>query len=488
MAVAASSAQAAIIAAGTPARPSPSARSSSLTQSRPTVFKRVEISEFAGLKSTSCCITYGRQARENNLSLFDAVASQVVAKAANSGAVRGETVAKMRVAINGFGRIGRNFLRSLHGHKNSQLEVVAINDIHNVENAAHLLQYDSLLGKFEVDVTGVYKGSVLKVADATGVSKAPGEESGRFMTVDGRHISIFSEKSPVNLPWKQLGVDLVIEGTGVFLDKSNAHGHITAGAKKVIITAPPKVGEDIPMFVGGINYSDYSHEKHDIISNASGVTNCVAPILRVLGTEFNGIVKGSITSTLSYTSDQSLIDALHCDKRISRAAALNIVPMSTPDIANTLSLVLPSLNLREKLTGIAFRVPTPKVSVVDLVINVGTKGIKIEEVKEAFKNAANGYLKGILEVSDHELVSMDFYGNNASAIIDNTLTSVIGDDMIKVVAWYDNEWAYSRRVVELAHTVQIKRAEATGEDYVSYYDHELTHCEKNSETCKIHYP
>jgi len=466
----ASSAQAAPIAAAAPARPPAAARSSSLTQSLPSVFKRVEISEFAGLKSTSGCITYGRQVRENSFGLFDALASQVIAKAGNSGAVKGETVAKMKVAINGFGRIGRNFLRCWHGHKRSPLEVVAVNDIIGVENAAHLLKYDSTHGKFQADVDGVFK------ADGNGH---------KFMKVDGKHISVLSEKDPSQLPWKDLGVDLVIEGTGKFRDRTEAEKHIHAGATKVIITASAK-GEGIPTYVMGVNARDYSHDAHNIISNGSGTTNCVAPLLSILDKEFDGIMKGTVTSTHSYTSDQSLLDAIHCDKRRARAAALNIVPAST-DISKTISLVLP--NLTNKLSGIAMRVPTPTVSMVDLVVNVGRKGITVEDVKRVFKTAAaNESLRGILEVCDEPLVSMDFRGSFASVTVDTTLTTVVGEDMIKVVAWYDNEWAYSQRVLDLAHIVQAGWAFATGESSSADLDYANSICIVDSEhaECKIH--
>lgn len=467
----ASSAQAANIAAAAPAHRPAVARSSSLSRSLPSVFKRAEISEFAGLKTTSGCITYGRQARENNLSLFDAVASQLVAKAGNSGAVRGETVAKMKVAINGFGRIGRNFMRSWHGHKRSPLEIVAINDITGVENAAHLLKYDSILGKFDADVEGVFK------ADAKGY---------RSMHVGGKQIYVLSEKDPSQLPWANLGVDLVIEATGKFTERTQAEKHIGAGAKKVIITAPGR-GDDIPTYVVGINDSEYSHEEHNIISNGSGIVNCIAPLIKILNDEFGGIAKGSVTATLSYTSDQSLLDAIHCDKRRARAAALNIVPTNIDISINTLSRVLPStLNLNDKFNGIAMRVPTPNVSVVDLVVTVGNKGFTVDDVKKAFKKAASdGPLQGIVAVCDNPLVSMDFLGSHASATVDTTLTMVMGEDMIKVVAWFDNEWAYSQRVVEFAHTVHAKYAATLGEVLV-LEEEQMCRVDIEDVECKIY--
>lgn len=468
----ASSAQAANIAAAAPAHRPAVARSSSLSRSLPSVFKRAEISEFAGLKTTSGCITYGRQARENNLSLFDAVASQLVAKAGNSGAVRGETVAKMKVAINGFGRIGRNFMRSWHGNKRSSLEVVAINDTTGVENAAHLLKYDSILGRFDADVDGVFKGGV---------------NGYRSMTVGGKQIFVLSERDPSLLPWKDLGVDLVIEATGKFTERTQAQKHIDAGAKKVIITASGK-GEDIPTYVVGVNDSNYSHDdSNNIFSNGSGTINCLAPLIQTLDKEFGGIVKGTVSATLSYTNDQSLLDAIHCDRRRARAAALNIVPTSIDISINTLSRVLPStVNLKGKFNGIAMRVPTPNVSVVDLVVNVGNKGFTVDDVKKAFKKAASdGPLHGILAVCDEHLVSTDFLGSHASAIVDNTLTMVMGEDMIKVVAWFDNEWAYSQRVVEFAHTVHAKYAAAHGEVLIRE-EEQMCRVDTEHIECKIH--
>lgn len=429
MTLASSSPAAAIIAAAPACTPA-AARSSSSTQSLPSTFKRVEISEFAGLKSTSGCITYGRQARENNLSLFDALASQVVAKAGNSGAVRGETVAKLKVAINGFGRIGRNFLRCWHGRKESPLEVVVVNDSGGVKNASHLLKYDSMLGTFKADV---------KVIDKETIS------------VDGKPILVVSSRDPLKLPWAELGIDIVIEGTGVFVDGPGAGKHIQAGAKKVIITAPAK-GADIPTYVVGVNEGDYSDEVSNIVSNASCTTNCLAPFVKVLDEEF-GIVKGTMTTTHSYTGDQRLLDASHRDLRRARAAALNIVPTTT-GAAKAVSLVLPQL--KGKLNGIALRVPTPNVSVVDLVVNIEKKGVSAEDVNAAFRNAANGPLKGILAVCDVPLVSVDFRCSDVSSTVDSSLTMVMGDDMVKVVAWYDNEWGYSQRVVDLAHLVAAK--------------------------------
>ncbi|GFR46985.1 hypothetical protein Agub_g8638 [Astrephomene gubernaculifera] len=335
---------------------------------------------------------------------------------------------KLRVAINGFGRIGRNFLRCWHGRQNTLLDVVAINDSGGVKQASHLLKYDSTLGTFAADV---------KVVDDSHIA------------VDGKQIKIVSSRDPLQLPWKEMDIDLVIEGTGVFIDKVGAGKHIQAGAKKVLITAPAK-DKDIPTFVVGVNEADYKHE-YPIISNASCTTNCLAPFVKVLQEKF-GIVKGTMTTTHSYTGDQRLLDASHRDLRRARAAALNIVPTTT-GAAKAVSLVLPAL--KGKLNGIALRVPTPTVSVVDLVVQTEKKTFA-EEVNAAFREAAAGPMKGILHVEDSPLVSIDFKCTDQSTSIDASLTMVMGDDMVKVVAWYDNEWGYSQRVVDLAEVAAQK--------------------------------
>ncbi|KAI8469598.1 MAG: hypothetical protein J3K34DRAFT_377621 [Monoraphidium minutum] len=359
--------------------------------------------------------------------------SQVSAKKATRGSsvkavvdVRAEK--KIRVAINGFGRIGRNFLRCWEGRSNSLLDVVAINDSGGVKQASHLLKYDSTLGKFDAEV---------KIVDDNTLS------------VNGKNIAIVSSRDPTKLPWGEMNIDLVIEGTGVFLDTPGAGKHIQAGAKKVLITAPAK-GSDIPTYVIGVNAQDYKHSD-TIISNASCTTNCLGPFVKVLDEKF-GIVKGTMTTTHSYTGDQRLLDASHRDLRRARAAALNIVPTTT-GAAKAVALVLPKL--KGKLNGIALRVPTPNVSVVDLVIQVEKKTFA-EEVNAAFREAAAGPMKGVLAVADEPLVSVDFRCTDVSTSIDSALTMVMGDDMVKVIAWYDNEWGYSQRVVDLAELTAQK--------------------------------
>lgn len=332
----------------------------------------------------------------------------------------------IKVAINGFGRIGRNVLRCWLTRPNSNLEFVGINDTSDPRTNAHLLKYDSMLGTL--------KGVDIK-ADENSI------------TVNGKTIKCVSDRNPLNLPWAEWGVDLIIESTGVFITDEGASKHIQAGAKKVLITAPGK-GDGVDTFVVGVNDSSYNHDQHRILSNASCTTNCLAPFAKVLHEKF-GIVKGTMTTTHSYTGDQRLLDASHRDVRRARAAAVNIVPTST-GAAKAVSLVIPEL--KGKLNGIAFRVPTPNVSIVDLVVQV-EKPTFVEEVNLALKEAAEGSLKGILEYSDLPLVSSDYKGHDASSIVDASLTMVMGGDMVKVVAWYDNEWGYSQRVVDLAELV-----------------------------------
>jgi glyceraldehyde-3-phosphate dehydrogenase (NADP+) (phosphorylating) len=354
------------------------------------------------------------------------VSRQAVKVRSSASSRRVVTEAKLKVAINGFGRIGRNFLRCLHGREDTNLEVVAVNDSGGVKQATHLLKYDSILGTFGADV---------QILDDT------------TFALDGKPIKVVSNRDPLQLPWKEMGVDMVIEGTGVFLDTIGAGKHLSAGAKKVVITAPAK-DQAIPTYVVGVNEGDYDGGA-PIVSNASCTTNCLAPFVKVLDEAF-GIEHGTMTTTHSYTGDQRLLDASHRDLRRARAAALSIVPTTT-GAAKAVSLVLPQLE--GKLNGIALRVPTPNVSVVDLVVNVAKKGITAEDVNNAFRAAADGPMKGVLAVSDEPLVSIDYRCSDDSSTIDSSLTMVMGEDMVKVVAWYDNEWGYSQRVVDLAELV-----------------------------------
>ncbi|MEH2409695.1 type I glyceraldehyde-3-phosphate dehydrogenase [Nostoc sp.] len=334
----------------------------------------------------------------------------------------------IRVAINGFGRIGRNFTRCWVGRENSKIDLVAINDTSDPRTNAHLLKYDSMLGKI--------RGAEISADDNS-------------IIVNGKTIKCVSDRNPEKLPWKDWGIDLIIEATGVFTSKEGALKHVNAGAKKVLITAPGK-NED-GTFVIGVNHHDYDHNKHHIISNASCTTNCLAPIAKVLNDKF-GIIKGTMTTTHSYTGDQRLLDASHRDLRRARAAAINIVPTST-GAAKAVALVIPEL--RGKLNGVALRVPTPNVSMVDFVVQVEKRTIT-EEVNQALKDAAEGSLKGILDYSELELVSSDYQGCDASSIVDANLTFVLGNDLVKVMAWYDNEWGYSQRVLDLAELVAEK--------------------------------
>lgn len=335
----------------------------------------------------------------------------------------------IRVAINGFGRIGRNFLRCWIGRENSGIEVVGINDTSDPKTNAHLLRYDSMLG-------------ILKGVDI--------EADDNSITVNGKTIKCVSDRNPLNLPWKDWGVDLIIEATGVFVDEAGASKHIQAGAKKVLITAPGK-GAGVGTYVVGVNAHEYEHDKYNVISNASCTTNCLAPIVKVLHEHF-GIIKGTMTTTHSYTGDQRILDASHRDLRRARAAAINIVPTST-GAAQAVALVIPEM--KGRLNGIALRVPTPNVSVVDLVAQVEKKTIA-EEVNNVLKEAANGSMKGILDYNDLPLVSSDFRGTDCSSTVDANLTIVLDGDMVKVIAWYDNEWGYSQRVVDLAEIVASK--------------------------------
>lgn len=324
----------------------------------------------------------------------------------------------IRVAINGFGRIGRTVLRT--ALNDPDIEFVAINDLSDAGTLAHLLKYDSVFGPLGVDVR--VEGDVMVVGD--------------------KRIRMLAERNPADLPWKELGVDYVVEATGVFRDREKAAAHLEAGARKVIITAPGK-DEDITL-VMGVNHELYDPEKHHVVSNASCTTNCLAPAAKVLDDTF-GIKRGWMTTIHSYTNDQRLLDLIHKDKRRARAAAVNIVPTTT-GAAKAVGLVLP--HLKGKLDGFAVRVPTPNVSLVDLVVEL-EKPATAEEINNAFKAAADGALKGILGVSEEELVSSDFVRDSRSSIVDAPLTRVMDGNLAKVVAWYDNEWGYSTRVVDL---------------------------------------
>ena len=334
----------------------------------------------------------------------------------------------VRVAINGFGRIGRNFLRCWLTRENSNLDLVAVNNTSDPRINTHLLKYDSLLGRLDADIS--YDADT--------------------MTVNGKVIKCYSDRNPSNLPWKDWGIDLVIESTGVFNSEEGASRHIEAGAKKVLITAPGKGGH-IGTYVMGVNDQDYEHDKQNVVSNASCTTNCLAPVVKVINDNF-GIIKGTMTTTHSYTGDQRILDASHRDLRRARAAAINIVPTTT-GAAKAVALVIPEM--KGKLNGIALRVPTPNVSIVDLVAQVKKKTIT-EEMNEVLKKASETTMKGILGYTDEPLVSIDYRKTNESATIDSDLTLVMDGDLVKVIAWYDNEWGYSQRVVDLAELVASK--------------------------------
>jgi glyceraldehyde 3-phosphate dehydrogenase len=328
----------------------------------------------------------------------------------------------VKVAINGFGRIGRNVLRA--AQNTSEFEIVAINDLTSPQTLAHLLKYDSIHGIFAKEVSAT--------ADA--------------IQVGGKTVKVFSERDPAALPWKELGVEIVIESTGFFTNGKDAAKHIQAGARKVIISAP---GKDVDLTVCmGVNDNLYDAAKHNIVSNASCTTNCLAPVAKVLLENF-GIVKGLMTTVHAYTNDQNILDLPHSDLRRARAAALSMIPTTT-GAAKAVALVLPEL--KGKLDGLAVRVPTPNVSLVDLVVET-EKATSVEDVNKAMKAAADGPLKGILAYSEEPLVSCDFNGNPSSSTVDAATTTVIGGNMVKVMSWYDNEWGYSSRIVDLVKLV-----------------------------------
>ncbi len=328
-----------------------------------------------------------------------------------------------KIAINGFGRIGRCVLRALKDRKDLDLDVVAINDLTDAKTLAHLLQYDSIHGRFDKEV---------KVADGS-------------LTVDGDVVKVFAEKDPTKHPWKELGIDVVLECTGKFTNFADCSKHTEAGAKRVLLSAPTKNENDteILTLVYGINHEAYDPAKHTIVSNASCTTNCLAPVAKVLHETF-GIVRGQMTTVHSYTNDQSILDAPHKDLRRARAAAMSMIPTST-GAAKAIGLVIPAL--KGKLDGFAIRVPTPDVSLVVLTVNVAKKCSK-DEVNAALETAANGALKGVLTYCKLPLVSMDFVGDPASSIVDSGLTQVVDGELASVSAWYDNEWGFSNRMID----------------------------------------
>lgn len=326
----------------------------------------------------------------------------------------------IRVAINGFGRIGRNVLRAAKQTGRTDIDFVAVNDLTDNNTLAHLLKYDSVHRK--------YPGTV--------------EVTDQGLRVDGDDLKVFSERDPENLPWADLGVDVVIEGTGVFRDRDGAAKHLTAGAKKVIITAPGK-NEDVTLVLG-VNQGDYDPANHHIISNASCTTNCLAPVVKVLVDSF-GFRHGLMTTIHAYTNDQSILDMPHKDLRRARAAALSMIPTTT-GAAKATALVIPEV--KGKIDGMALRVPTADVSIVDLVAELEAD-VTAEDVNAAFRAAADGDLNGVLGVSDEPLVSIDYTTDPRSSIVDALSTSVMDKRMVKVLSWYDNEWGYSSRVIDL---------------------------------------
>jgi glyceraldehyde 3-phosphate dehydrogenase len=333
----------------------------------------------------------------------------------------------VRVGINGFGRIGRQVLRAIREYYPNDIDVVAFNDVGNLDTMAHLFRHDSNYG--------AYPGTAV-VENGT-------------LVVDGDKIKALAERDPAKLPWRDLGVDIVVESTGIFTDRDSACKHIDAGAKKVVISAPAK-NEDITICLG-VNDDAYDPAKHQIISNASCTTNCLAPAAKVINDKY-GIVRGLMTTIHSYTNDQQILDLPHKDLRRARAAGLNMIPTTT-GAAKAVALVIPEL--KGKFDGLAMRVPTPTVSLVDFVAEVKTSTTK-DEMIAAFEEAANGKMKGILGVSHEPLVSMDFKGDSRSSIIDAEMCQVMGGTMVKVLTWYDNEWGYSCRVADLAKVIGDK--------------------------------
>jgi glyceraldehyde 3-phosphate dehydrogenase len=329
----------------------------------------------------------------------------------------------VKVGINGFGRIGRQVFKAIYGEYQEEIEVVAVNDLGDVATMAHLLKYDSVYGPF-------FGGEVEIETTDGGIS------------IDGEKLTVLAERDPAKLPWRDLGVDIVVESTGFFTDADKARAHVEAGARKVIISAPAK-GEDLTVCMG-VNEERYDPAQHTIVSNASCTTNCLAPVAKIVLERF-GVVKGLVTTVHSYTGDQVLVDGPHKDLRRARAAAMNIVPTTT-GAARAVALVIPEL--QGKFDGFALRVPTPTVSIIDFVAQT-ERQTTAEEINGAFKELAEGDLEGILGYTDEPLVSSDFREDSRSSIVDGLSTMVIGGDLIKVIAWYDNEWGYSCRVADL---------------------------------------
>ena len=332
-----------------------------------------------------------------------------------------------KIGINGFGRIGRLTLRAVNQYHSGQLEIAAINDLTDTKTNAHLLKWDTNYGH--------YPGKVEATEDS--------------IIVDSKEVKVLAERNPGSIPWQDYGIDIVIESTGLFTDATRAAAHLQGGAKKVLISAPAR-NEDITIVLG-VNEDQYNPDKHNIISNASCTTNCIAPVVKVLHQSF-GVSKGFMTTIHGYTNDQRLVDMFHRDLRRARAAAMNIVPTTT-GAARAVPLVIPEL--KGRLDGLAFRTPTAPASIVDFVADLNRE-VTVEQVNQAFQAAAEGALKGILEYCQDELVSMDFKGNPASSIFDAPSTMVIAGNMVKVLAWYDNEWGYSCRLADLAAYVADK--------------------------------
>ena len=334
-----------------------------------------------------------------------------------------------RVAINGFGRIGRQSFKMIMEKFRDKLEIVAINDLTDNQTLAHLLKYDSTYGPFEGDISATEDTITITYEDEEPIT-----------------VRALAERDPSKLPWRELNVDIVIESTGIFTDAAKARMHIDAGCKKVIISAPAK-NEDITICLG-VNDEKYEPANHHIISNASCTTNCLAPVAKVLNDTF-GINRGLMTTIHSYTMDQNLQDSPHKDMRRARAAALNMVPTTT-GAAKAVALVIPEL--KGKFDGFAVRVPTPTVSMVDFVVELG-RNATVEEINDAFIKASEGAMEGILGVTDEQLVSSDFIGTQYSSVVDSSLTMIIGDNLAKVIAWYDNEWGYATRIADLTAMV-----------------------------------